>query len=111
MTAGHGASYGRAGEGGRSTPLHRIKETVISTITIPDVTDLASQQLLQPRNRYPLFDQLASQPVSRLADGTFAISGCHDITQLPHDYRISADRHVQQTLKAHTVARGQGGSC
>jgi cytochrome P450 len=81
------------------------------TATIPDATELFSE-LLQPRNRpdpYPLYERLARHPVARTADGTYLISGYHDITQLLRDPRISSNRHVEETPKGRTLARGEDG--
>jgi cytochrome P450 len=83
----------------------------MNTTTLPDSSVLFSE-LLQQRSRpnpYPLFAALSRHPVALNADGSYLISGYHDITQLLHDPRISADRHVEQTGKARTVVRGADG--
>jgi cytochrome P450 len=83
----------------------------MSTTTLPDSTVLFSE-LLQQRSRpnpYPLFAGLARHPIALNAEGTYIISGYEDITQLLHDPRISAGRHVEQTAKARILARGADG--
>ncbi|MFF1307340.1 cytochrome P450 [Streptomyces sp. NPDC058307] len=83
----------------------------MTTATVHDATELFSS-LLQPRNRpdpYPLWERLARYPVARTADGTYLVSGYHDITRLLRDPRVSSNRHIEQTPKGRTVARGADG--
>jgi cytochrome P450 len=78
---------------------------------LPDSTVLFSALLRQSSrpDPYPLFAELSRHPVALNADGTYVVTGYHDIVQLLHDPRISADRHLEQTGKARTVVRGADG--
>lgn len=55
---------------------------------------------LRQENRadpYPYYAQVRQQPVVRMENGTWLVSGYHEIAQLLNDPRISADRLSPQT--------------
>ncbi|MEU1626729.1 cytochrome P450 [Streptomyces sp. NPDC020096] len=71
------------------------------TTTMPcSATDLFAH-VLRHDNRadpYPYFAQMRQHPVTRMDDGTWLVSGYHEITQLLQDPRISADRLNPQNV-------------
>ncbi|MGW3271188.1 cytochrome P450 [Streptomyces kronopolitis] len=74
--------------------------------TTTPATDLFAQVLRQDRRAdpYPCYAQLRRDPVVRMDDGTWLVSGYREIRQLLHDPRSSADRRDPQN-KAPQAAR------
>ncbi|MDH6145562.1 cytochrome P450 [Kitasatospora sp. GP30] len=71
------------------------------TTTPSSATDLFTHALQHDNraNPYPYFARMRQQPVTRMDDGTWLVSGHHEITQLLRDPRISADRLNSNTQK------------
>ncbi|QHC23917.1 cytochrome P450 [Streptomyces sp. GS7] len=65
------------------------------TTTLPDTATGLFTHVLRYENRadpYPYYTRMLRQPVTRMHDGTWLVSGHQEISQLLHDPRISADR-------------------
>ncbi|MFI9272907.1 cytochrome P450 [Kitasatospora sp. NPDC052896] len=71
----------------------------MTTSTSIPATDLFAQavRLDHRADPYPYYARMRQRPVARMADGTWLVSGYHEIRQLLHDPRISADRLNPQT--------------
>jgi len=72
------------------------------------------EQILDYSNRadpYPLYDQLRTTPVTRLADDSYLVSTYAEILSLLHDPRVSSDpRRNPQALAAAAAAAGAPGA-
>ncbi|MFF2809624.1 cytochrome P450 [Streptomyces sp. NPDC058000] len=65
------------------------------TTASPDTATGLFAHVLRYENRadpYPHYTRMLRQPVTRMDDGTWLVSGHQEISQLLHDPRISADR-------------------
>ncbi|MEU8684184.1 cytochrome P450 [Streptomyces sp. NPDC048611] len=66
----------------------------MTTSTAPSAMDLFAQVLRYEHRAdpYPYYAQLGREPVTRMDDGSWLVSGHREIRQLLHDPRSSADR-------------------